>query len=391
MAPDYDVTVVGGGPAGTAAALALATRGRSVLLVHAPGGPPPVGEALPAAARMLLRDLGVADTVPGDGHLPCYGNRSTWGSARPASVDSIHDPYGPGWHLDRALFDHRMRQAAAAAGVDVREALVRPHACRLDGTWSLALEGRTVRCRRLVDATGRRAAIATTHGARRLVGDRLLALHLTLDPADAADRTTLVEAVPDGWWYSALLPDDRLLVAFFTDADLPAARGADRVRLRAALARTRHTAARAAGRRWPPGAAPRRAPAHVSRLDTVHGPGWIAAGDAAAAFDPLSSQGILTALYTGMRAGRAVHASLDGDTGALSRYAADVDAVVAAHLRNRHAYYGLERRWPHAEFWRRRHADAASAPFGPAPAGGFSAGAPGLGGPPPAVSGPPGA
>ena len=35
---------------------------------------------------------------------------------------------------------------------------------------------------------------------------------------------TVVEAVEDGWWYTAPLPDGRRVLAFFTDADLPAAR-----------------------------------------------------------------------------------------------------------------------------------------------------------------------
>ncbi|MEU9041639.1 MULTISPECIES: tryptophan 7-halogenase [unclassified Kitasatospora] len=356
MTSDHDVAVVGGGPAGAAAALALAARGRRVLLAHAPGGPPPVGEALPAVARMLLRDLGVADTVPGTGHLPCYGNRSAWGAQDIGTVDSINDPYGPGWHLDRALFDRRLRAAARAVGVDVREAVVRPDSRHQDGSWTLTLAGRTVRCRHLVDATGRRAAIATTHGARRVRGDRLVALYLTLDARDTADGTTLVEAAPDGWWYSALLPGGRLLVAFFTDADLPAARPDSRsFGLR--LAATGPTAARTAAHRTLP--APARAPAHTVRLDRVHGDGWTAVGDAAAAFDPLSSQGILTALYTGQAAGAAVHGHLDGDPHALDGYTDVVTAVTAAYRRHHAVYYALEQRWPDSPFWQRRQSGAA--------------------------------
>jgi flavin-dependent dehydrogenase len=36
-----------------------------------------------------------------------------------------------------------------------------------------------------------------------------------------------------------------------------------------------------------------------ARLEPLHGNGWLACGDAALSFDPLSSQGLLTALYSG--------------------------------------------------------------------------------------------
>ncbi|MFC8723438.1 tryptophan 7-halogenase, partial [Kitasatospora sp. NPDC057198] len=349
--------VAGGGPAGAAAALALVRAGRTVLLADAGRGPAPVGEALPAAARALLRDLG-ADGALADGHLPCPANRSAWGGPALASTDSILDPHGHGWHLNRPRFDRHLRARARAQGVRLAErTAARPLARTPDGGWTVRLgEQGAVRCRWLVDATGRRAAVATAHGARRLVGDRLLAVHLTLGPAaGGADTTTTVEAAPDGWWYTAPLPTGRRLLAWYTDADLPAARTA----LPSGLAATRHVGPLAGAHPWPPGTAPRRAPAHTAHLDTVHGDGWTAAGDAAAAFDPLSSQGILTALFTGLRAGQAVHAHLDGDPDALPGYARDVAAVRSLYLRNHRTHYAAEQRWPDRPFWQRRHTPTA--------------------------------
>ncbi|MGW7312892.1 tryptophan 7-halogenase [Streptomyces sp. NPDC054854] len=363
----YDVVVAGGGPAGAAAALALRRAGRTVLLADAATGPPPVGEALPAAARVLLHDLAAQDVLDERHHLPCYANLSAWGSDDLAAQDSIHDPHGHGWHLDRPRFDRELRERVRHLGSDVAErTTARPAGRCRDGTWTVELRGpgerRTVHCRWLVDATGRRAGLATAAGACRVVHDRLVALCLTLPPSIVAapDASTLVEAAPDGWWYTAPLPTGHRLLARYTDADLPGPRSGD-TSLRTDVARTRHTGARVSAHPWP-AVAVRRAPAHTVRLDAVHGDGWVAAGDAAAAFDPLSSQGILTALYTGMRAGQAVHDHLGGDRTALTHYATELDAITAVHLRNRRTFYGLEHRWPRHAFWRRRHTAAPADP-----------------------------
>jgi 2-polyprenyl-6-methoxyphenol hydroxylase-like FAD-dependent oxidoreductase len=91
------------------------------------------------------------------------------------------------------------------------------------------------------------------------------------------------------------------------------------------------------------------------------GDGWVAAGEAAAAYDPLSSHGIGSALAGGRQAAAALAAALEGDSGALTAYAERLRAGYARYLWLRHAFHADERRWPAAPFWARRH-EAPSAP-----------------------------
>src|SRR5262249_36006507 len=228
---DTQVVIVGGGPAGSVTAMVLARAGRRVLLVEeSVGEADRVGEAIPPAARPLLRRLGLLERLPAAGHLPCYGNRSVWGSDEPYSTDFILDPNGHGWHLDRRRFDAMLRDAARSAGAEVLRGL-RPSEATRDGVgcWRIGLRGdreaeTTVGCDWLVGATGRRAPMAAPPGAPRRRDDGLVAFHARFRPATGAvedrDSRTTVEAVSDGWWYTALVPDGERVVAFLTDADL---------------------------------------------------------------------------------------------------------------------------------------------------------------------------
>ncbi|MGH2941842.1 MAG: hypothetical protein ACRDLN_03565, partial [Solirubrobacteraceae bacterium] len=94
--------------------------------------------------------------------------------------------------------------------------------------------------------------------------------------------------------------------------------------------------------------------AHGARLTPACGDGWLAVGDAAVAFDPLSSQGILNALVTAQLGAAAVDRRLDGERQALADYDRRLAAVWSAYEVNLSRAYALERRWPDAAFWARR-------------------------------------
>jgi len=100
-----------------------ALAGRRVVIIDASTTPEfKIGEALPPAARPLLRDLGVLDRFNSDRHLPSFGNQSAWGGPTLRNTDFIRDPNGLGWHLDRPRFDTTLREAAQISGAEVRSA-----------------------------------------------------------------------------------------------------------------------------------------------------------------------------------------------------------------------------------------------------------------------------
>jgi flavin-dependent dehydrogenase len=361
----YEVVVVGGGPAGAAVAIILARAGCHLLLVERTSGKGfKIGEALPPASRPLLQELGVWDSFVADGHLPCYGNLSSWGSSHLHCTDFIFDPNGNGWHLNRPHFDALLRRGASLAGAMVSTTTtLRKIVRQPSGDWLLILtqEGReiSVCCHWVIDATGRRCVIARGQGARRRTYDTLVAFFAVFSPSEDSrqadqDSRTLIEAAPDGWWYTALLPSKRRVVVCLTDADLSPRTSDIRSGYISLLSCTERIRACLNAHRYTLQTIPKVAPANTSWLDHTMGEGWLAVGDAAFSFDPLSSQGILTSLYTGMKAGEALVEHLSGNPDALANYDYRLAAIYNAYLRNRSMYYLLEERWAERPFWRRR-------------------------------------
>ncbi|MEH2316508.1 NAD(P)/FAD-dependent oxidoreductase [Nostoc sp.] len=91
-------------------------------------------------------------------------------------------------------------------------------------------------------------------------------------------------------------------------------------------------------------------------LDQVCGDNWLAVGDAASAYDPLSSQGITKALRLGIFAGYAIGERLNKEeTAGLSKYASLVRREFEYYRQIHRQYSAEEQRWKQNRFWHRRH------------------------------------
>src|SRR5947208_17008862 len=162
---DCDVIVVGGGPAGSAAAAWLARAGHSVTLVERDRFPRfHIGESLLASVNDVIAAIG-AEPLVREASFP-----QKWGATF-MLADGSNERYAdfgvaPGvpapqtWQVPRATFDDLLLRHAAASGADVREGhRVHEVAFDSDGV-TLTVQGPTgpphpMRAKAIVDASGR--------------------------------------------------------------------------------------------------------------------------------------------------------------------------------------------------------------------------------------------
>jgi geranylgeranyl reductase family protein len=117
----FDVVVVGAGPAGSAAALAARRGGASVLLLDRSDFPrdKPCGDGIAADALDVLSDLGVPDAAAGYPSVPRLRLVAPGGAAVARPLPR------PAHTVPRRVFDARLVAAAVRAGAELRKHTVR--------------------------------------------------------------------------------------------------------------------------------------------------------------------------------------------------------------------------------------------------------------------------
>jgi flavin-dependent dehydrogenase len=318
---------------------------------------PRIGEVLSPAAASLLDHLNVVGAFERERFHQVHGSAVSWGTPILADHPHLFAFHGPGWHLDRTRFDALLAREAARNGAELHQGVRASLIQRSAGQWHLHLSsGQVAHCRLLIDATGRAACIARQLGARPISADRLTGFMCLFSAAADDDPRTLIESAEHGWWYTAALDRDLRSAAFMTDADIGRDLQLSKLQnWQERLGETNHIAR--ALRHAIQVRGPLVRSANSQHLEPVVTEDWMAVGDAALALDPLSGQGILASLRSGIFAAYAAGDVLTrGDGRALPRYQRFIQCALASFQRSRQRYYGEEQRWRSHPFWSRRAA-----------------------------------
>jgi len=324
---DYDVAIVGGGPAGSAAATALARAGKSVLILERDRFPRfHVGESLLPMSSNLFRELGLESVIEEGNYQEKRGASfiSECGEKRYridfSFSDEVEHPVAR--HVTRSEFDERLLRNAESCGATVLEGVraaefrndedgVRVQYDDTDGS------RKEVKSGFLLDASGRFGFLARRMGLR--IPDqelRMVALFAHFDGVSRESGVTagdirIVTREDLGWWWVIPLSNDRTSVGlvFPTDKD-PRRKGES----------DRETLVRCANEssvmREILGRAECAGEAHVEAdfsygTRAYGGEHFLLLGDAGSFLDPVFSTGVELALQSGLEGAREVIGALD--------------------------------------------------------------------------------
>lgn len=304
-----DAVVIGGGPAGSAAAGLLASWGRTVVLVHHASAQPSLAESLPWSTRKLLAHLDLLDAIDGARFHPNHGNISRW-----AGQEATAATEGAGFHVSRREFDRVLREHARSRGAAIVEGSVGRVEIDRTARVECAAAGRLTvyEADFVLDCSGRAGVIARRGLRQADAGYRTLAIAAEWDCPEwpAGERThTVVDSYQNGWAWSVPLSATRRQCTVMVDAGLTAVSKAGLERLyNAELHKAGSIGQRLAGAHRV--SAPWSCDASLYTCERAADSRALLVGDAASFIEPLSSAGVKKALASAWRAAVVVNTVL---------------------------------------------------------------------------------
>ena len=331
----HDCIVIGGGPAGCAAATTLARHGRSVLVLEKESFPRyHIGESLVPYCYFPLERMGMIPKLKASAYTKKYSVQFVSGEGKLSQPfyfweHTDHD-CAQTWQVLRSDFDTQLRDNAREHGVDFRERITVTDFLRRDGAVcgviaegpegeKLTFEGRTV-----VDASGR-DAVSQNRNRWRVFDPNLQRLAIWTyfkgakrDEGRAEGATTVAYVDGKNWFWYIPLAGDVVSVGVVGKKDYLFSHDRDPEAIfRACVKRNKWIEDHLA-------TGTQTGPVKVTtdysyRSEFCAEDNLVLAGDALAFLDPVFSSGMFFALYGGVLAADAIHAGLEkGDTSAAS-------------------------------------------------------------------------
>jgi flavin-dependent dehydrogenase len=347
-----EICVIGGGPAGAAAAYRLARLGHSVMLIERRTCPHlRTIESLPSSVLQLLEFLDLTGYVDECLRVRAFGTAIRWQDTVPQfRAEGDNNPF----LINRNQFDEALLAAAKKAGVHT----LRPVAvCQLRSTsegWEIEVrggdEGQVIRAAFLIVAAGKNSLFARP---RQQLSPSTVALIAHWQHCTVGEPLMCVDVGTDFWCWGCRLLDGTGHTIAFVDRNCRLSGGLRDSRalwsqmLTQAPLLAKYINGELIGRIATYDATAYQANSFASASS-------VCIGDAAVTLDPLSSQGVQTALSTALQGSLVAHTALtlpENMAVAVEFYESRLAELARRHMHHTRRLYAQQRIYRGTEFW----------------------------------------
>jgi len=320
MEPDYDVAIIGGGPAGSTAATLLAMHGRKVVVLEREKFPRfHIGESLLPYSMTAFERLGVQeklkticmDKIGGEVASACGTRKVRFYFRSGFRLRQTRSYQVKRSDFDKLLLDHSIQ-----AGAEVREqtaverADFSPHHATL-----FLKDGASLTARYVIDCSGRASVIGSQFKLRQsyeTLQKFSVFAHFENVPLRDREELNLTRLIRGGdyWFWMIAVHENRVSVGVVTDTakfrKLKKSPGEalDHFIQASPEMRERMAGARRVSEVY-------SISDYSYRNSRITGDRWMLAGDAAGFIDPIFSTGVYLAILSGEQCADAIHAILD--------------------------------------------------------------------------------
>ena len=351
--PKFDVLVLGGGPGGATAALALARKGLSVAVVDRLTFPHfHIGESFLPRNLQLIKELGLEERLLALPQVEKHGAEFAMGHGEELGSISFSEGLIDGetyaFNIERAPFDAMLLDAAKDAGAHLFLGVAAKSFPRLaDGDVAVVLEdGRTLEGRYLLDASGQSTVLGKHLGLRHVLSDlKKVAyfghFHHVERPPGRQGGYIRIAMCDEGWFWLIPIDEERTSIGLVLDATFAKTAGvAPNQMLAWAIARCPYVERLCRHATFPP---ENGTIADFSyRCEPYAGPGYFLLGDAATFIDPIFSTGVCLAMMSAVHLADGLAAMIAGETTAekvRADYVRYVDGSSSAFFRMVRLFY----------------------------------------------------
>lgn len=353
-----DVIIVGKGIAGLVLSFLLKKKGIQHLVLDRKSKKKnfALAETLPPSSMPLLQSLDLIKIFEKNAIRKTYGYHSMWGNTRILNNNFFSQlSYKNGLKINKKAI------------VDDLEQLCNEDVMSYEKMLNMVIskeevvvevennhQKEIIKAKMIIDATGRNRAILKKLNVPIRLYDNLISFscHLPRIEHPKLTHDVFVESFEDGWGIVSGLDEKTNVLSVFTNKEnLVQLKLRDYSEWQSVLSKTtllkdflvEQSEVKIIG-----------SDANSSIANYLSGENWLAVGDAALSFDPLSSHGIANAIYTVREASDAIESYiLTGDRKKFVTYSKTLFSIFDSYYMVKNELYRAESRWMESSFWKK--------------------------------------